>query len=133
MRISDWSSDVCSSDLIAARGAVEAIGRVRLPAGELGVGERPAKTRDIGFHPRGERRFVEPILLWHRDGGDVAGHACSCESRSPEPGAQSVRLWIPAFAGILGGRPLIRRSEEHTSELPSLMRISYDGFCLHKT
>src|SRR3546814_8667852 len=112
MRISDWSSDVCSSDL-----------------------------------PRGERRFVEPILLWHRDGGDVAGHACSCESRSPEPGAQRVRLWIPAFAGILGGRPLIRtpppigsrrpcairrtrRSEENTSELQSLMRISYAFFCL---
>src|SRR3546814_1308211 len=51
--------------------------------------------------------------------------------------------WIPAFAGMTDGemnryssRPswsrITRRSEEHTSELQSLMRISYAVFCLKK-
>src|SRR3546814_6618358 len=40
--------------------------------------------------------------------------------------------WIPAFAGMTGKRRETSRSEEHTSELQSLMRISYAVFCLKK-
>src|SRR3546814_9839160 len=38
----------------------------------------------------------------------------------------------PAFTGLVGHRPYSLRSEEHTSELQSLMRISYAVFCLKK-
>src|SRR3546814_2878084 len=62
--------------------------------------------------------------------------------RAPEPGTVEVRIpghlihlrsSIPALAGAASAAPA-RRSEEHTSELQSLMRISYAVFCLkHNT
>src|SRR3546814_5658529 len=96
MRISDWSSDVCSSDL-----------RARHPH----HGERhPAARRQLPF--RGARSAAE---LW-------AVHDCARRAdRSPDA--------RPARRGA-GGQ---RRSEEHTSELQSLMRISYAVFCLKNT
>src|SRR3546814_10776014 len=109
MRISDWSSDVCSSDLgDGAVGepdgqAIEAL----LPAGEhhptvgqddvAGGAEHPVGQADVGFD------------LHDRRGG-VVGRVPAVD---PEP------------AGAV-------RSEEHTSELQSLMRISYAVFCLKK-
>src|SRR3546814_2724997 len=96
MRISDWSSDVCSSDLIllAARPAVH------------------------GDHPDAA------VLGDARDGRGVAV------------------LAVPAGAHLHGDRQVDRlhhrghdlpgRSEEHTSELKSLMRTSYAVFCLKK-
>src|SRR3546814_6345555 len=91
MRISDWSSDVCSSDLLA-----------------------------------------------HEDGGQaVAQHALH--------GGQQLRLVVDHHVVARGIAPLDRvehvllvqvdqhpRSEEHTSELQSLMRSSYAVFCLNK-
>src|SRR3546814_9449911 len=41
-------------------------------------------------------------------------------------------LWLRAFAGVAELRTAFDRSEEHTSELQSLMRISYAVFCLNK-
>src|SRR3546814_9023030 len=87
MRISDWSSDVCSSDLHhrhvtrRAQGRHEAAPRFRRDRASAGLAER-------------------------------AGRLC-IKSRS-------------------GGRAHTLRSEEHTSELQSLMRISYAVFCLKK-
>src|SRR3546814_5861220 len=83
MRISDWSSDVCSSDLLGDRRAV---------AVEL----QPVGARGLGEVQAGTQRF------WH---GGATGRLHPDE---------------PA------------RSEEHTSELQSLMRISYAVFCLKK-
>src|SRR3546814_1125939 len=111
MRISDWSSDVCSSDLqrqdesmsrqykVAVVGATGAVGEVMLSvlAGrEFPVGEivALASERSAG----GYVAFGDEEVLVH----DLA---------SFDP------------AG---------RSEEHTSELQSLMRISYAVFCLQK-
>src|SRR3546814_9898380 len=121
MRISDWSSDVCSSDLgtvaqIAAgkRRGDFAVDRQRLQrqfllhrlvdAGEIGVrvgGAGEAAAVEIGdlADALGDRAADQ--------GFDVAGHGVSPVSGS----------W---------------RSEEHTSELQSLMRISYAVFCLKK-
>src|SRR3546814_3528537 len=100
MRISDWSSDVCSSDL------------------GIGVGGR--LLRQIG-HDR------QHIL--GNDGIDVA----KVQDREMPalvaipPGQQKIRdLGRRAGLGRARGR---QRSEEHTSELPSLMRISYAVFC----
>src|SRR3546814_7337926 len=103
MRISDWSSDVCSSDLPAA-----------------GVGYR--HVRDAG--PVRHAQLV--AAAGDRDVGRPVDAA--------EPG----RL---GGAGLCRGLPVLHlaaqlpargrpRSEEHTSELQSLMRISYAVFCL---
>src|SRR3546814_2413422 len=96
MRISDWSSDVCSSDLLLAQCGQ--------PRGAIGVGQR-----DAGLH------F-----------GVVAG-AMKIVALDELP-AQCFRQ------GLRDGRftAARNRSEEHTSELQSLMRISYAVFCLKK-
>src|SRR3546814_814517 len=93
MRISDWSSDVCSSDL----GDLEAI----RPAVDLRIGiiGEQADPADAGIPIVAEQR---------RDGG--------------RPFLRHV-----AVIGLD-----VERSDEHTSELQSLMRISYAVFCLKK-
>src|SRR3546814_8080882 len=95
MRISDWSSDVCSSDL--GTGALRR-------GGKLDGSGAPA----LGRPPRSAGN------LFGQDGR--VGRWKSCL----RPGRSSARsCWS-------------RRSEEHTSELQSLMRISYAVFCLQK-
>src|SRR3546814_3656656 len=99
MRISDWSSDVCSSDLSprrcwGCRGRIDAIRALK-------SGSR-ANAGHCGSSLRGAQRRSNPATL-------------------PD---QTVR-WIASSAFGL-------RSEEHTSELQSLMRISYAVFCLKK-
>src|SRR3546814_2107088 len=98
MRISDWSSDVCSSDL---RGRRPLPLRPRAAGADPHPGPCPRHAglpgRPPGLAP--PRRYV-----LHRDSGDPA---------------------VP-------DRPARDRSEEHTSELQSLMRISYAVFCLKK-
>src|SRR3546814_2638737 len=95
MRISDWSSDVCSSDLhVAFPHRVE----TALP---FAPGQIPIPDPGKDQHP--ERQILQSgtVAFDHRfgRGGECAEH---------------------------------QRSEEHTSELQSLMRISYAAFCLKK-
>src|SRR3546814_979790 len=107
MRISDWSSDVCSSDLARAQPQPEPGHRLREPpALGLAVGAGRAAA-----------------------GGAAAGHRQ--DSLRPHRAAGGGRRvsQLPA-AGIRREPP--SRSEEHTSELQSLMRISYAVFCLKK-
>src|SRR3546814_1914646 len=105
MRISDWSSDVCSSDLAVgelARGVID----VEQP--ELRAGHRRRQRDRRGDGPRlaGEIDELEDRILRRRQ----------------RPGDD-----------ILPRRRLAAiRSEEHTSELQSLMRISYAVFCFKK-
>src|SRR3546814_4454549 len=100
MRISDWSSDVCSSDLHAADIA-SAIGPGRAVV-ELGSGSS-TKT---------------PLLL---DAIDPAAYV---------PVDISGDFLRDSAEGLAARFPGLARSEEHTSELQSLMRISYDVFCV---
>src|SRR3546814_6786698 len=96
MRISDWSSDVCSSDLLRRRGH-----QVRHDVShKLLNGVARSQTSHSLFGRR-----IGP--------GD----------RSPGPISRLGRRQARGPAG---------RSEEHTSELQSLMRISYAVFCLKK-
>src|SRR3546814_2371589 len=97
MRISDWSSDVCSSDLVHPAGS---------PVRELGEVEHEHRVR------RTDRRNHSP-----RTARLPVRHA----------GAGLHRISVARHPA--GSR---RRSEEHTSELQSLMRISYAVFCLKK-
>src|SRR3546814_964246 len=101
MRISDWSSDVCSSDLTSAFEPVVVERSSVLPFAKKG---RPWNDLSFGW------RLAWPFLLF----GVIAIGA----------GA------IMAVASELS--QLTIRSEEHTSELQSLMRISYAVVCLKK-
>src|SRR3546814_1007795 len=115
MRISDWSSDVCSSDL--------------QPDPEQGFAWLPAQAR---------RQFA---------------HRSDRQSRTVAQYVYSIALPVPTFTAyvrqqlraegweaepFMAGLPAHNawrreaRSEEHTSELQSLMRISYAVFCLKK-
>src|SRR3546814_3956045 len=107
MRISDWSSDVCSSDL----GVIPIQSRNRSPdASEKGT--PLAWTLVPGAWLAMRIRAVADIC---RTGFGPSGR------RSPH--AQQART---------SDNNDSRRSEEHTSELQSLMRISYAVFCLKK-
>src|SRR3546814_1167491 len=109
MRISDWSSDVCSSDL-AARGDYPALS-ADTPIDLLVVGGSQS-ARVFG-------EVVPPALL-----------ALSPEIRSRlRVALQYKGDDADAIAARLREAG---RSEEHTSELQSLMRISYAVFCLKK-
>src|SRR3546814_3851511 len=94
MRISDWSSDVCSSDLARHPGALHCAQCTSCP-------------ESVFLLRRGDGAFRNPDGS-RRDGvgGFASGHQSSAS---------------------------VSRSEEHTSELQSLMRISYAVFCLKKT
>src|SRR3546814_3662252 len=104
MRISDWSSDVCSSDL----------GRVRGVRGRGADDLRRAKGgRAVRY---GGTEIAAPDA--NRDGGfSFSGGLLVVAADSGRAGAD----------GRLVGA---ERSAEHTSELQSLMRISYAVFCL---
>src|SRR3546814_10737720 len=99
MRISDWSSDVCSSDLLGGNHRDADVALATQFAQHAGIaGARLAESEIIADHHMAELQFV---------GKDMVD-----ELRRP------LRL-----------QPGIERSEEHTSELQSLMRISYAVFC----
>src|SRR3546814_2999290 len=114
LRISDWSSDVCSSDLRdlhkRARQARLVNRNLRYAARRDDRGQRASGARDHsgkkGKHIR--RQGLHIVKHKHRS------HAV-CQGQC---GKQRLARW--------------RRSEEHTSELPSLMRISYAVLCLKK-
>src|SRR3546814_4752694 len=119
MRISDWSSDVCSSDLGVCRGVEErttrGLGRGRV----LGSVEERRTTRSLGC-------CADVLGIGHRrlGLGDVTGRGL---------GLGGDRLLRVGLADARGDLTLHRcRSEEHTSELQSLMRSSYALFCLKK-
>src|SRR3546814_5241893 len=109
MRISDWSSDVCSSDLVEFAGD-----GVAVAAAELGrVGSVVGEDAQAA-HGGGSGGEIQPTKAWRRrhgrDGNAVVRNARKTSGRG--------------YASD--------RSEEHTSELQSLMRISYAVFCLKK-
>src|SRR3546814_2765264 len=145
MRISDWSSDVCSSDLYLSDTGANASWR---------SGETPAPHAPDGYERGHGHPPAYPMYRWP-------------PSRAPTPalppprGADAVRRSapnLPAFSCVVHrterqrARPLAAhslqsgriphrnavhrsaggRSEEHTSELQSLMRISYAVFCVKK-
>src|SRR3546814_4636293 len=114
MRISDWSSDVCSSDLTAY--SVDA----DVPPADVSNNEgsmfkpgeawqSPDRSRSIRVEAMTETGFTVTIGPQLRiTGGRLPGLRKAADQLAPQ------------------------RSEEHTSELQSLMRISYAVFCLKK-
>src|SRR3546814_1632374 len=108
MRISDWSSDVCSSDL-----------RRRGRGGDIGaVGpDGPHHRWRLDGSERYRRLRLRGYAQTERDRG----------SRQNQQRPQGNERQAVKFARLFK-----IRSEEHTSELQSLMRISYAVFCLKK-
>src|SRR3546814_7838907 len=122
MRISDWSSDVCSSD--------------------LGIDNAQQILRSGGLQPCNQillefsERRHDPLIA-------MARHCIQYMTHKPR---RRLGLWRQTIADAFGkqarwnlghghrfsgtGAPI--RSEEHTSELQSLMRLSYADFCLKK-
>src|SRR3546814_9918069 len=114
MRISDWSSDVCSSDLLSI-----------FPAGRCGTAGRYYK------------QWLSPGCIFPSSPGPNC-QSCPVSSSLRHRSARESRFGMirrrsgppaPAESWI---QDTIDRSEEHTSELQSLMRISYAVFCLKK-
>src|SRR3546814_7592320 len=101
MRISDWSSDVCSSDLLAC-GLLSWASYQRL-SGRPRLSAWPREASRTGNNSGG---------MWQAPFGDYDGP------------------WRSHLSDWPAGRLLGRRSEKHTSELQSLMRNSYAVFCL---
>src|SRR3546814_5347512 len=124
MRISDWSSDVCSSDLRVVgerRTAHVVMNRLAL------VRKAAAAIRHQAFALRGADRRAEIGLV---RGAALALAAFRCVQRN------HVIAFLQAFhvgTDVDDDAGALVRSEEHTSELQSLMRISYAVFCLKKT
>src|SRR3546814_8908773 len=116
MRISDWSSDACSSDL-------------------------PARVVD-----RQDRRGLGAIFGHARPHrlGIVVGAALELMVAAHVAGAVDLGLLVAFVIALaahrtgvtaddaIDARVFVDRSDEHTSELQSLMRISYPVFCLKK-
>src|SRR3546814_3413676 len=116
MRISDWSSDVCSSDLnriILARkdGRDVGEGTRLIPAANRTIDQDIFARCPVYACPPGYVVLVEVVF-------DEPRRICAVRSLR-----ESDTLEI-------GSRSRVERSEEHTSELQSLMRISYAVFCL---
>src|SRR3546814_2490587 len=114
MRISDWSSDVCSSDLLAG-ALVATAGQALFPAGGNIKGLR---AQDQGFTTSQAGLDIPLVIGTQKVAGNVIWAGPLVEHKK----SQSAK----------GGGPKATRSEEHTSELQSLMRISYAVFCLKK-
>src|SRR3546814_7394489 len=124
MRISDWSSDVCSSDLdVAAIAGVSPITASRVVSGKMNVdSELAARVRSavdkLGYRPDPSARALASAKSTHVV---VLVPMLSNTLFTDLLEAIQESMWKAGY-----------RSEEHTSELQSLMRISYAVFCLKK-
>src|SRR3546814_4791230 len=134
MRISDWSSDVCSSDL-GRRRTARAARQLRL----IGAAAMFDAIGEAGVHRFAAEMEIRLARMAHRPFADalrqVQQRRLARNVRAGLGGNQAARRGR-GDRRLLVARPLTqeaaRRSEEHTSELQSLMRISYAVFCLKK-
>src|SRR3546814_3553181 len=143
MRISDWSSDVCFSDL-------QPTDRVARFFDAAGIVERAARNNPNKAKPgekaveRAETRAAKAAEA--EEAANAAANAPAeeeapaeevvAEAPAEETAAEAPAQEEPANEGVSAEAPaegaVDARSEEHTSELQTLMRISYAVFCLKK-
>src|SRR3546814_1496182 len=121
MRISDWSSDVCSSDLeVEASTAWKRLAHLyRISDDVIGGCSAFLKASESTDPPLEE---ISKMANWLNNASAVIGNMDVLERST---------LFKP-LAALMEAHLAEARSEEHTSELQSLMRISYAVFCLKK-
>src|SRR3546814_8560679 len=112
MRISDWSSDVCSSDL-ATTGLLPAGANEREKAGTVAM-----LQKNIKVVPQQDNIFEITSSI-------AIGSLSDADNAKLASGVLDSLITVVRDAQLRGGR-----SEEPTSELQSLMRIAYAVFCL---
>src|SRR3546814_8076234 len=155
MRMSDWSSDVCSSDLVEAFLRWRDVdGKLKSPAAVIPVAEQHGLIGDLteiviakaldqhGIWRRTGQNFTIAInvsmqVLNRYDFPEFVVAAAERAGVSPtsivlEITESQIMDDIVKPLEVLSRLRLKGRSEEHTSELQSLMRISYAVFCLKK-
>src|SRR3546814_2589161 len=110
MRISDWSSGVCSSDLLPTL----------------------AGLRRRGYTPSAIRLFCERLGVSKADSRIDYSILEQALRDDLDPKAERLVAVLDPIKLLIVNYPEGQRSEEHTSELQSLMRISYAVFCLKK-
>src|SRR3546814_8772321 len=136
MRISDWSSDVCSSDLrhLNAIGLLETLERAaterRLRLLQVQASAEIARTAILGGCLSAARKAETSLRT-------MAGHSGSWGPKrgalillDAASGLAQIAAWKHEWDEALQWIGEAQRSEEHTSELQSLMRISSAVFCL---
>src|SRR3546814_7256354 len=114
MRISDWSSDVRSSEL-------EGQGIQHVDDAHHHRIDAPADETRRGAVQHADHQADD-------GGGEADGERDAAAIQRAHEQVAAVRI----IAEIMPRREIGRRSEEHTSELQSLMRTSYAVFCLKK-
>src|SRR3546814_4519037 len=132
MRIRDWSSDLCSSDLAGCRG--DKAGEKVFPhfVGLFDFSANRSEPLSGGSYLGDNRGRVRHCI--HVGIAEIVGPG---EAHVLNPAIQFGKI-IGGIIGLSNEVPPVRpgeglqRSEEHTSELQSLMRISYAVFCLKK-
>src|SRR3546814_10110946 len=143
MRISDWSSDVCSSDLVEVARLARPIFAVGGDRGQRRAAEiiidlaREAVIFRLAGEAaaRSDRKVAAITLVEGRkrlaEVGEYADDIVRRRRRGPRRarGVEIADIGIDRRADI-GGAAAFLRSEEHTSELQALMRISYAVLCL---
>src|SRR3546814_1010561 len=125
MRISDCSSDVCSSDLASAGCAGE-----DGTAGEVAEGTAASPVAGGGAAGTSD---IRPRSCWTRPGCEVR---VTCQAMNRVMAKNTIASHLVAldrkFDEPREPNTVAERTEEHTSELQSLIRISYAAFCLKK-
>src|SRR3546814_3081614 len=142
MRISDWSSDVCSSDRRLSPAACAAAAGKFLPGGRVAPDENRGNPRISRL-----ARRSQPASRHRRPSVQDCRMVPSTNNPGPSLAraiaGRVVRLALGLAVAAASVAPVqaqsrikdiadFERSEEHTSELQSLMRISYAVFCLKK-
>src|SRR3546814_985501 len=124
MRISDWSSDVCSSDLDEAAKAADELKR-NLDSILASLDPKAAQMQSLLEKGRDLDSALASQLInptqWQEARTRLSDEIAALEKEMADSAVG--QMFIPGIG---------MRSEEHTSELQSLMRNSYAVFCLKK-
>src|SRR3546814_3163614 len=117
MRISDWSSDVCSSDLVTSR-----------------IEDAVSSIDSVDYFESVSSSGLSTVTVTFKSGVDSAAAVAEVRAQVETLVDQlPTDVLTPVVTQLSIDAAPILRSEEHTSELQSLMRISYAVFCLKKT
>src|SRR3546814_8907505 len=148
MRISDWSSDVCSSDLMVLDESERNFSvlpsqlfREGIEEGSPGGAAIRKEVADLIEKSKRDEFYALGIVLGFRccsspiiayDGTEATWTISRDYVPCASPGSLAPHAWLPDGGSLYDLFGDGYRSEEHTSELQSLMRKSYAVFCLKK-